>query len=97
MDLFVSEQQRSPPTSGLILDASLVWHVQVGLILAGHIAGVYLSHQEAARLWAGRGRIAASQLPLLLLMVTLTTVGLWILSLPIVSGQVFQPIAPPTK
>jgi hypothetical protein len=80
---------------GLILGASLVWHIQVGMILAGHAAGVYLSHREAVRL--GGGRIVLSQLPMLVLMVILTVMGLWILSLPIVTGQVFQPIALPPK
>jgi hypothetical protein len=78
---------------GIILGASLVWHTQVCVILAGHAVGVYLSHREAVRLWSGRGRIALSQLPMLVLMVILTVMGLWILSLPIVTGQVFQPIA----
>jgi hypothetical protein len=63
------------------------------VILAGHAVGVYLSHREAVRLWSGRGRIALSQLPMLVLMVILTVMGLWILSLPIVTGQVFQPVA----
>jgi hypothetical protein len=32
-----------------------------------------------------------SQLPMLALMVLLTTAGLWILSLPIAAGQVLEP------
>ena len=64
-------------------DPGAVWHIQVGLILLGHIASVYLAHLEALRIFGSQRRAALSQLPMLLLMVALTTAGLWILSLPI--------------
>ncbi|MCY1242965.1 hypothetical protein D9M72_559660 [compost metagenome] len=66
-----------------IIDLDIVWHTQVGLILAGHIASVVLAHAEALRIFRHRGRALASQVPMLLLMVGLTAVGLWILSLPL--------------
>jgi len=94
-DLWTNAATGGTPAPGVIIGANLVWHIQVGTILAGHVAGVYLSHREAARLW--RRRISLSQLPMLVLMVILTVMGLWILSLPIVTGQVFQPIALPPK
>lgn len=71
----------------LILPADLVWHTQVGLILSGHIASVVLAHREALRIFPDHRTATLSQLPMLLLMVGFTTLGLWILSLPISPGQ----------
>lgn len=65
------------------IDMNIVWHLQVGLILAGHIVSVALAHLEALRLFPDRRTATLSQLPMLLLMVGFTTFGLWILSLPI--------------
>jgi len=79
------------PPDPLILDAGTVWHTQVALILIGHILGVYLSHIEALRAFRGTKRAVVSQLPMLILMIIFTTVGLWILSLPIAGGQVLVP------
>jgi len=75
----------------LVLDAGGVWHTQVGLILVGHIVAVYLAHIEALRVFPSTRRAVISQLPMLILMVLFTAAGLWILSLPIASGQVVQP------
>jgi len=77
--------------SPIILLADGVWHTQVGLILFGHIVSVYLAHVQALELFP-RGRQGVwSQLPMLVLMVLLTTIGLRILSLPIAAGQVQDP------
>jgi hypothetical protein len=70
-----------------IPDATVVWHVQVGLILAGHIVSVYLAHVEALKVFATPRKALASQVPMLVLMMIFTTMGLWILSLPITAGQ----------
>jgi nitrate reductase gamma subunit len=86
--LFGSAMRSTDP---LILDAGTVWHTQVALILIGHILGVYLSHLEALRVFRGTRRAVVSQLPMLFLMIVFTTVGLWILSLPIAGGQVIVP------
>jgi hypothetical protein len=75
----------------VILDAGTVWHTQVWLILFGHIVSVYLAHVEALRVFPGTRRAVLSQIPMLVLMVLFTTIGLWILSLPIAGGQVVQP------
>ena len=87
-DLFGTAQALQQP---IILDAGGVWHTQVGLILFGHIVGVYLAHVEALKFFPTTRRAVLSQLPMLLLMVLFTTAGLWILSLPIAAGQVVQP------
>jgi hypothetical protein len=77
----------------ITLDAGTVWHTQVALILFGHIVSVYLAHVEALKVFPNRRHAALSQAPMLVLMVLLTTVGLWILSLPIDAGQMVTPAA----
>lgn len=57
-----------------------VWHAQVGLIVAAHVAGVVVAHALAVRHTARRA--VAGQLPLLLLMIGYTVFGLWLLSTP---------------
>jgi hypothetical protein len=64
-----------------------IWHTQVGLILLGHIVSVHLAHLEALRVFPDRRAAMISQLPMLLLMVLFTSVGLWILAQPIQAGQ----------
>jgi hypothetical protein len=76
-----------------MFQAETVWHLQVGFILLGHIVSVYLAHVEALKVFKSSREAALSQIPLLLLMVMLTTIGLWILSLPIAAGQVLLPQA----
>ncbi len=66
---------------------TLVWHSQVALILFGHIVSVVVAHVEALRCYPTRRLAMLSQLPMLLLMVTFTTAGLWILSQPLQLGQ----------
>jgi hypothetical protein len=60
-----------------------IWHSQVAIIVAAHVAGVVIGHALALRL-AGRTRAAASQLPMLVLMIGYTLLGLWLLSTPAV-------------
>jgi len=67
----------------IIPDAGVVWHAQVFLILFGHIVSVYLAHREALCAFPTRRQATLSQLPMLLLMVGFTTIGLWILSQPL--------------
>jgi hypothetical protein len=69
-----------------VVEVDTIWHTQVGLILLGHIVSVYLAHVEALRCFPDSRRAALSQLPLLVLMVMFTTLGLWILSLPLAAG-----------
>ncbi len=66
-----------------IPDTSITWHIQLGLIVAGHIASVYFSHVVALRTLTTSRNAIVSQLPLLLLMLAFTVSGLWILSQPI--------------
>jgi hypothetical protein len=64
-------------------DMAGIWTSQVVLILAGHVAAVWLAHQQALQLERSTGRAALSQLPMLVLMVVFTSVGLWILAQPL--------------
>ena len=82
-------------TAAVTPDASFVWHSQVALILLGHIVSVYLAHLVALRVFPTQRQATLSQIPMLFLMVIYTTMGLWILSQPITSGQIFVPTAPP--
>jgi hypothetical protein len=58
-----------------------IWHAQVGLIVAAHVAGVVVAHALALR-HAARRAAVAGQLPLVLLMIGYTVLGLWLLSTP---------------
>lgn len=82
-NLFGTGQRTIEP---LMIDVEAIWHTQVALILLGHIVSVYLAHLEALQIFSTPRRAAASQLPLLVLMMCFTTLGLWILSLPLGSG-----------
>jgi hypothetical protein len=56
-----------------------VWYIQVGIIVAGHVAGVILAHDRALADFKGIGAVR-SQYAMLLLMVLLTSLGLFILA-----------------
>jgi hypothetical protein len=56
---------------------ALVWYIQVGLIVWGHVVAVFEAHRVSA-LRAPR-RAALAQAPLVLLMVGYTFTGLWVL------------------
>lgn len=64
-------------------DMANIWSSQVILILLGHIAAVWLAHRQALQLERSTGRATLSQLPMLVLMVVFTSVGLWILAQPL--------------
>lgn len=60
-----------------------IWHLEVFVLLAGHVGGVYLSHVEAIRLFSSPRQMVLGQLPLFMLMIVYTVFGLWTLSLPL--------------
>jgi len=63
-----------------ILSPNVVWYVQAGALVAGHVAGLAVAHERAVTIFRDRETALASQLPLLGLMVLYTVGGLWILS-----------------
>lgn len=62
--------------------ARVLWNLQAGAIIAGHMLAVLIAHLLAARLHPSPRQAALSQAPLTLLMVIYTVFGLWLLSTP---------------
>jgi hypothetical protein len=63
-----------------VVGATAIWYVQVGVLVAGHVGGLVLSHDHALALY-GRARAATtSQYWMLSVMVGFTTLGLFLLS-----------------
>jgi hypothetical protein len=58
---------------------SLVWYLQVALIVWGHVVAVFEAHRVALPVHGAPRRAALVQLPLVLLMVGYTFTGLWVL------------------
>ena len=56
-----------------------VWYVQVGALVAGHVAGLAVAHDRAVSLLDQRDALR-SQYAMLALMVLYTVGGLWLLS-----------------
>lgn len=78
-------------TAGMTVDAGVVsgaqsawwlWNFQAGAIILGHVLAVLVAHGLAWRLHRDARRAVLSQLPLTLLMVVYTVLGLWLLSTP---------------
>lgn len=72
------------------LDMGFIWHMQVFLVLGGHVVAVYLAHMMALGAFGSRAQSVLSQIPMLVLMVVYTCVGLWALSLPLALPQVLS-------
>ncbi|MGN6167729.1 MAG: fenitrothion hydrolase [Solirubrobacteraceae bacterium] len=62
------------------LSASLIWYVQVGTLVAGHVTGLVLGHDKALAVYGGVKRASLSQRWMLMMMVTFTCLGLYLLS-----------------
>jgi hypothetical protein len=71
---------RAPDQFGL-LDMAFIWHMQVALILIGHLVSVCVAHLISLRIFHSRRQALLTQIPMLVLMMVYTSVGLWILSL----------------
>lgn len=59
-----------------------LWNAQAAAVVAGHVLAVLLAHGLAGRLHEKPRDATLSQLPLTLLMVAYTVLGLWLLSTP---------------
>ncbi len=62
--------------------AWVVWNLQAAAIVLGHVLAVAMAHAAAFRLHGDARRAALSQLPLAVLMIGYTVLGLWLLSSP---------------
>ena len=65
------------------LDMGVIWNTEVIVILAGHLASVYLAHVVARQVFPSQQTALRSEVPLLFLMVAYTFFGLFVLSLPL--------------
>jgi hypothetical protein len=61
---------------------TLLWQLQVGAIVLGHILAIALAHMIAVERFGDNRAAILSQLPLALLMVGYTLFGLWLLAAP---------------
>lgn len=62
------------------MSPNTVWYVQVGALVAGHVAGLAVAHDRAVALFRSREAALRSQYAMLALMVVYTVGGLWLLS-----------------
>jgi hypothetical protein len=63
-----------------LLSANLIWAVQVGALVTGHVTGLALAHDKAITVYGGVKRASLSQRWMLLVMVAFTCLGLYLLS-----------------
>jgi hypothetical protein len=63
-----------------IVGATAIWYVQVGVLVAGHVCGLVLSHDRALVLYGKARAATTSQYWMLAVMVAFTTFGLFLLS-----------------
>ncbi|MGH3029294.1 MAG: fenitrothion hydrolase [Gaiellaceae bacterium] len=63
-----------------IVGATVIWYVQVGVLVAGHACGLVLSHDRALALYGKAHSATTSQYWMLAVMVAFTTAGLFLLS-----------------
>jgi hypothetical protein len=63
-----------------VLSPNTTWYVQVGALVAGHVAGLAVAHDRAVTIFADRRDALRSQYAMLALMVLYTVGGLWVLS-----------------
>jgi hypothetical protein len=62
------------------LSGEAIWYIQVGALIAGHVASLWLAHDRALATFTSARRAVRSQGPMLGVMVTLTCLGLFIIS-----------------
>ena len=63
-----------------VVGATVIWYVQVGVLVAGHACGLILSHDRALALYGHAQSATTSQYWMLAVMVAFTTSGLFLLS-----------------
>jgi hypothetical protein len=63
-----------------VISANAVWYVQVGALIAGHVAGLTLAHDRAIATYDDYLRASRSQYFMLAVMVCFTSLGLFLLS-----------------
>ncbi len=62
------------------LSSNVIWYVQVGALVVGHLTGLVLAHDKAIALYGSVKRASLSQRWMLLMMVAFTCIGLYLVS-----------------
>jgi hypothetical protein len=62
------------------LTPHMIWYVQVGALVIGHVVGLAVAHDRAVGLFHSPRMALWTQYPMLVLMVLFTVGGLWVLS-----------------
>jgi hypothetical protein len=70
-----------------LVDARFAWYATLSAIVTGHVAAVYLAHVRAISVFETRRDVLRSQVPLTVLMVIYTFIGLSITAEPIVESR----------
>jgi hypothetical protein len=63
-----------------LISAAVIWYVQVAALVGGHVSGLALAHDRALVLYDDPALATESQRWMLVVMVTFTCLGLWLLS-----------------
>jgi len=63
-----------------VVSATGIWYVQVGALVAGHVAALVLAHDRALTVYGSARAASRSQFVMLAMMVAFTSLGLWLLS-----------------
>ena len=63
-----------------VLGQNAAWYLQVGFVVAGHVAALTLAHDRALTLYPDRRLAVRSQYWMLGVMVGFTTLALWLLA-----------------
>jgi hypothetical protein len=63
-----------------LISGALIWYVQVLALVGGHVSGLALAHDRALVVYGSPEAAADSQRWMLVVMVTFTCLGLWLLS-----------------
>ncbi len=75
-----------PIRAGIVAGAKSVWciwNAQAAAIILDHVLAVVIAHLLAARVHGDGRRAVMAQIPLAILMVGYTVLGLWLLSTPV--------------
>ena len=62
------------------VSGDVIWYVQVGALVCGHVAGLILAHDRALVTYKDTSEATRSQYWMLVVMVGFTSLGLWLLS-----------------
>jgi hypothetical protein len=63
-----------------VISATGIWYVQVAALVGGHVCGLILAHDRAISMYRSARDATRSQYWMLAVMVTFTSLGLWLLS-----------------